>query len=51
MPVSLRALARRALHRVAEDGSELTQGWVDSSDAIAWHQEVQLIRDALDTSD
>ena len=51
LPVSLRALARRALHRVTEDGSELTQGWVDSNDAISWRQEVQLIRDALDTSD
>ncbi|WP_367669663.1 DUF4259 domain-containing protein [Streptomyces sp. DT2A-34] len=51
VPVSLRALARRALHRVTEDGSELTQGWVDRNDAIAWRQEVQLIRDALDTSD
>ncbi|MET9832333.1 DUF4259 domain-containing protein [Streptomyces sp. NPDC006385] len=50
LPVSLRALARRALHRVTEDGSEMTQGWVDSNDAIAWRQEVQLVRDALDTS-
>ena len=51
LPVSLRALARRALTRVMEDGSELTQGWVGSNDAIAWHQEVQSILDALDTGD
>lgn len=51
LPLSLRALAHRALHRVTEDGSELMQGWVDSNDATAWRQEVRLIRDALDTSD
>ncbi|WP_405653984.1 DUF4259 domain-containing protein [Streptomyces sp. NBC_00019] len=51
LPVPLRALARRALHRVTEDGSELRQGWVDENDTIAWRQEVQLIRDALDASD
>ncbi|MFF7163938.1 DUF4259 domain-containing protein [Streptomyces sp. NPDC008086] len=50
LPVSLRALARKALRRVTEDGSELTQGWVDSNDAIAWRQGVQRIHDSLATS-
>jgi hypothetical protein len=51
LPLSLYALARRALHRAMENEYELTQGWVDSNDAIAWHQGVQLILDALDTRD
>ncbi|MEI5519671.1 DUF4259 domain-containing protein [Streptomyces brasiliscabiei] len=51
LPLSLRALAHRALHRVTEDGSELTQGWVDSNDATAWRQEVQVMLDALGTNE
>ncbi|MFD5097548.1 hypothetical protein [Streptomyces albidochromogenes] len=35
------------LHRVLGDGSELTKGWGDSSDATEWRQEVQLILHAL----
>ncbi|MBZ9642361.1 DUF4259 domain-containing protein [Streptomyces sp. PSKA30] len=51
LPVSLRELARRALTRVTEDGSEPTQGWVDNNDAIAWRQEMQSILDALGPRD
>ncbi|MFJ6686300.1 DUF4259 domain-containing protein [Streptomyces werraensis] len=51
LPLFLHVLARQALRRVTEDGSELTQGWVDDNAAIAWRQEVQLILDALDMHD
>ncbi|MGC4980251.1 DUF4259 domain-containing protein [Streptomyces sp. DT193] len=47
MPASLPALAREALHRILGDGSELAKGWVDSSDATEWRQEVELILRAL----
>ena len=43
MPEPVRALARQALRRVLGDGSKLAQGWVDSSTAAEWRQEVQLI--------
>ncbi|MFF3788252.1 DUF4259 domain-containing protein [Streptomyces sp. NPDC001933] len=48
-PASLRALARLALDRVLQDGSELATGWVDSTDADQWRQEVQEILHALET--
>ena len=51
LPVSLRALAREALRRVTEDGSEMTQGWVDGNDATIWRREVQRIHDSLATND
>ncbi|MFF3753127.1 DUF4259 domain-containing protein [Streptomyces sp. NPDC002018] len=51
LPTSLRALARNALHRVLRDGSEAATGWVHSSDADQWRQEVQRIIRALDTAD
>ncbi|MFJ6661873.1 DUF4259 domain-containing protein [Streptomyces sp. NPDC091377] len=48
LPASIRAMARKALHRVLQEGSELTTGWVDSADADRWRQELQQILDALD---
>lgn len=36
-------MARKALHRVLQEGSELTTGWVDSADADQWRQELQQI--------
>ncbi|MFB7364251.1 DUF4259 domain-containing protein [Streptomyces hydrogenans] len=48
MPASLRVMARRALRCVLGDGSRLAQGWVDSSTAAEWRQEVQLILSAFD---
>ncbi|MER7509631.1 DUF4259 domain-containing protein [Streptomyces lavendulae] len=51
LPAPLRALARLALHRVLGDESELAKGWVDSSDATEWRQEVQLILQALGQRD
>ncbi|MGI5134113.1 MULTISPECIES: DUF4259 domain-containing protein [unclassified Streptomyces] len=49
LPASLRALAAQALRRVLGDGSELTEGWVNSSDAIEWRQGVTLILQVLTT--
>ncbi|MFD9356483.1 DUF4259 domain-containing protein [Streptomyces sp. NPDC060031] len=51
LPASIRAMARKALHRVLQEGSELTTGWVDSADAEQWRQELQQILDALDADD
>jgi hypothetical protein len=48
MPEPVRALARQALRRVLGDGSKLAQGWVNSSTAAEWRQEVQLILWAFD---
>ncbi|MEV7278684.1 DUF4259 domain-containing protein [Streptomyces sp. NPDC093111] len=48
MSEPVRALARQALRRVLGDGSELAGGWVDSSSAAEWRQEVQLILRAFD---
>ncbi|TWV32545.1 DUF4259 domain-containing protein [Streptomyces misionensis] len=48
LPASLRALARLALDRVLQDGSEMATGWVDSTDADQWRQEVQRILQALE---
>ncbi|MFD5326838.1 DUF4259 domain-containing protein [Streptomyces sp. NPDC127092] len=48
MPEPVRAMARQALRRVLGDGSKLAQGWVDSSTAAEWRQEVQLILRAFD---
>lgn len=48
LPASLPALARGALHHVLGDGSELAQGWVDSTAATQWRQSVQLILRTLD---
>lgn len=50
LPASLRTSARRALHRVLQDGSELAAGWVDKADAEQWRQEVQRIMQDLETS-
>lgn len=50
LPASLHAMARQALHRVLQDGSELTTGWVDSADANQWRQEVRHILQALGTA-
>ncbi|GLW74800.1 hypothetical protein Kpho02_70970 [Kitasatospora phosalacinea] len=47
LPSSLHSLARSALQRVLGDGSELAQGWTDSSDASEWRREVEMILDAL----
>lgn len=49
LPASLRSLARLALGRVLQDGSELAAGWVDSADADQWRQEVRQILRALET--
>ncbi|MGI5142634.1 DUF4259 domain-containing protein [Streptomyces sp. CA-106110] len=51
LPASIRAMARKALHRVLQEGSELITGWVDSADADQWRQELQQILDALDADD
>ncbi len=48
LPASLRASARLALDRVRQAGSEMATGWVDSTDADQWHQEVQRIFQALE---
>jgi hypothetical protein len=47
LPASLRTLARQALHRVLQDGSEIATGWVQSAEADQWRQEVQQIIQAL----
>lgn len=49
LPASLRASARLALDRVLQDGSEMATGWVDSTDADQWRQEVRQILQALET--
>jgi len=49
LPASLRALARVALDRLLQDGSEMATGWVDSADADQWRQEVRQILHALKT--
>ncbi|MFG2841524.1 DUF4259 domain-containing protein [Streptomyces zaomyceticus] len=48
MPEPVRAMARQALSRVLGDGSKLAQGWVDSTTAAEWRQEVQAIRRAFE---
>ncbi|MEV7730209.1 DUF4259 domain-containing protein [Streptomyces sp. NPDC087917] len=48
IPEPVRAMARQALRRVLGDGSKLARGWVDSSTAAEWRQEVQLILCAFD---
>ncbi|MEV8597828.1 DUF4259 domain-containing protein [Streptomyces sp. NPDC052012] len=48
IPTSLRALARLALDRVLQDGSEMATGWVDSADADQWRREVPRILEALE---
>ncbi|MFC7819542.1 MULTISPECIES: DUF4259 domain-containing protein [unclassified Streptomyces] len=48
LSASLHALARLALDRVLQDGSEMATGWVDSADADQWRQEVQRILQALE---
>ncbi|WP_405521615.1 DUF4259 domain-containing protein [Streptomyces canus] len=49
LPASLGALARLALDRVLQDGSEMATGWVDSADADLWRQEVRRILQVLET--
>ncbi|MFJ6760806.1 DUF4259 domain-containing protein [Streptomyces sp. NPDC091273] len=47
LPISLRPEAGRALRRVLEDGSELAEGWVETTDAEEWRAMVQTITRAL----
>ncbi|MEV0238317.1 DUF4259 domain-containing protein [Streptomyces sp. NPDC050674] len=51
LPASLRASARLALDLVLQDGSEMATGWVDSSEADQWRQEVRQIIQALEAPD
>lgn len=50
LPASLRTSARRALHRVLQDGSQSAAGRVDEADAEQWRREVQRIMRDLGTS-
>ncbi|MFD9411258.1 DUF4259 domain-containing protein [Streptomyces sp. NPDC059989] len=47
LPISLRPEAGRALRRVLQDGSEMAEGWVETTDAQAWRAMVQTITRAV----
>lgn len=47
LPISLRPEAGRALRRVLEDGSQMSEGWVESTEAEEWRAMVQTITRTL----
>ncbi|MFZ3495065.1 DUF4259 domain-containing protein [Streptomyces sp. 5.8] len=50
LPILLRPEAGRALRHVLRDGSEMAEGWVDTTEAEAWRATVQTIICGLDVA-